>query len=121
MAKRVVVTVISDLVTDQRVHKVCQTLHDNGYEIFLIGAKKRTSLPLAKRDYKAKRITMLFQRKIFFYLEFNIRLFFKLLFTKGDIFLGNDLDAMAATFFAGRLRRKKIRAMIAMKITHTPT
>ena len=108
MAKRVVVTVISDLVTDQRVHKVCQTLHDNGYEIFLIGAKKSTSLPLAKRDYKARRITMLFQKKIFFYIEFNIRLFFKLLFTKGDIFLGNDLDAMAATFFAGRWRRKKI-------------
>ncbi|MBS1597803.1 MAG: glycosyltransferase [Bacteroidetes bacterium] len=108
MAKRIVVTVISDLVTDQRVHKVCQTLHDAGYEILLIGAKKKKSLPLEKRDYKAIRIPLLFQRKIFFFLEFNTRLFLKLLFTKADIFLGNDLDVMAATFFAGRWKKKQI-------------
>src|SRR5882762_3107644 len=108
MAKRVVVTVISDLVTDQRVHKVCQTLHDNGYEILLIGAKKKNSLPLEKRDYATKRIPLLFQKRIFFFLEFNMRLFMKLLFTKADIFLGNDLDVMAATFFAGRWKGKQI-------------
>jgi glycosyltransferase involved in cell wall biosynthesis len=108
MAKRVVVTVISDLVTDQRVHKVCQTLHDNGYEILLIGAKKKNSLPLEKRDYAATRIPLLFQKKIFFFIEFNARLFMKLLFMKADIFLGNDLDVMAATFFAGKWKKKQI-------------
>jgi len=108
MAKRVVVTVISDLVTDQRVHKVCQTLHDNGYEILLIGAKKKNSLPLEKREYATKRIPLLFQKKIFFFAEFNARLFMRLIFTRGDIFLGNDLDVMPATYFAARWRRKQI-------------
>src|SRR4029077_15911576 len=108
MAKRIVVTVISDLVTDQRVHKVCQTLHDNGYEIFLIGARKKNSLPLEKRDYSASRIPLLFQKKIFFFAEFNARLFMRLLFTKGDIFLGNDLDVMPATYLAAKCRRKEI-------------
>lgn len=108
MTKRIVVTVISDLATDQRVHKVCQTLHENGYHILLIGACKRNSLPLEKRDYSTQRIRVLFQRRIFFFLEFNVRLFIRLLFLKGDIFLGNDLDVMAATFFAGKLRKKKI-------------
>jgi len=108
MATRIVVTVISDLVTDQRVHKVCQTLHDNGYEILLIGAKKKGSLPLDNRDYSARRINLLFQKKIFFFVEFNIQLFIKLLFIRADIFLGNDLDVMPATFFAARCRRKKI-------------
>ena len=42
--KLVIVTVISDLVTDYRVHKVCQTLHDEGFRVLLIG-----SLPLSMR------------------------------------------------------------------------
>lgn len=108
MAKRVVVSVISDLVTDQRVHKVCQTLHEQGYDVLLIGARKRGSFPIAKRNYPAKRIALLFRKKFPFYAEFNIRLFIRLLFTRADIFLGNDLDVMPATYLAGRLRKKPV-------------
>lgn len=108
MPKRIVVTVISDLVTDQRVHKVCQTLHGQGYEVLLIGAKKRRSLALDKRDYAVRRIPLLFQKKAFFYAEFNTRLFLRLLFTRADILLGNDLDVMPATYLASRLKRKPI-------------
>jgi glycosyltransferase involved in cell wall biosynthesis len=108
MAKRVVVAVISDLVTDQRVHKVCRTLQENGYEVLLIGSRRRNSLPLYRRSYQAQRITMLFQKKVFFYGEFNLRLFFLLLFSKADIFLGNDLDVMPATYLAALIRRKPL-------------
>ena len=108
MAKRVVVSVISDLVTDQRVHKVCQTLHEQGYDVLLIGARKRGSLPLAKRNYPAKRIALLFRKKFPFYAEFNIRLFLRLLFIRADILLGNDLDVMPATYLAGWLRKKPV-------------
>jgi glycosyltransferase involved in cell wall biosynthesis len=108
MPVKVVATVISDLVTDQRVHKVCTTLQDNGYEVYLIGAKKKNSLSLTPRTYKASRITMLFQKKMWFYAEFNIRLFFKLLFIKADIFLGNDLDVMPATWLVAKLKNKVI-------------
>lgn len=106
--RKIVVTVISDLVTDQRVDKVCKTLHHAGYEVLLIGAKKKNSLSLSQRVYKAKRLNMLFQKNIFFYAEFNIRLFFQLLFTKADILLGNDLDVMPATFAVARLKGKPI-------------
>lgn len=102
------VTVISDLVTDQRVHKVCSSLDNAGYKILLIGAKRKHSLPLSQRKYKAKRIHLIFQKKFFFYAEFNIRLFFTLLFTKADILLGNDLDVMPATFLAAKLKRKAL-------------
>ena len=108
MGKRVIISVISDLVTDQRVHKVSQTLHEAGYDVLLIGARRQTSLNLSPRTYPARRIRMLFQKKIFFYAEFNLRLFFRLLFTRGDIFLGNDLDVMTAVWFAGFLRRKPV-------------
>ncbi|HJU45202.1 MAG TPA: glycosyltransferase [Chitinophagaceae bacterium] len=104
LRRRIVVTVISDLVTDQRVDKVCKALHGAGYEIFLIGAKKRNSLSLTLRSYKTTRIPLLFQKNLFFYAEFNIRLFFRLLFTKADILLGNDLDVMLATFLAACIK-----------------
>jgi glycosyltransferase involved in cell wall biosynthesis len=105
---RIVVTVISDLVTDQRVHKVCSSLNNAGYKVFLIGAKRKHSLHLSQRNYRAKRIHLIFQKKFGFYAEFNIRLFFTLLFMKADIFLGNDLDVMPATFLAAKLKRKAL-------------
>lgn len=108
MPKRIVVAVISDLVTDQRVHKVCRTLQESGYAVSLIGARKKRSLPLNPRSYPARRIPMLFQRKFFFYAEFNLRLFLRLLFIKTDFLLGNDLDALPAVWLAGVLRRKPV-------------
>ena len=108
MAKRVIISVISDLVTDQRVHKVSLTLQEAGHDVLLIGARRRNSLSLSARSYPATRIRMLFQKKVFFYGEFNLRLFFRLLRAKGDIFLGNDLDVMPAVWLAGRIRRKPV-------------
>jgi len=108
MGKRIVVSVISDLVTDQRVHKVCRTLQEGGYRVLLIGARRKGSLPLNTRSYRARRIRMLFQKKVWFYGEFNLRLFFRLLFTNGDIFLGNDLDVMPAVWLAATIRRKPV-------------
>ncbi len=108
MAKRIAVAVISDLVTDQRVHKVCRALHEEGHAVTLIGAKRNRSLPLYPRSYKTSRIPMLFQKKIFFYGEFNLRLFFRLLFIRTDIILGNDLDTMPACWLASKIRRKPL-------------
>ena len=108
MGKRVVISVISDLVTDQRVHKVSLTLQEAGYDVLLIGTRRYNSLSLAPRCYPTRRIRMLFQKTFFFFAEFNLRLFFRLLFTRGDIFLANDLDALSAVWLAGTLRRKPI-------------
>lgn len=108
MSKRIVICVISDLVTDQRVHKVSMTLREAGHDVLLIGARRRRSLPLSPRSYRTRRIGMLFQKKVFFYGEFNVRLFCRLLFVRADIFLGNDLDVMPAVWLAGALRSKPI-------------
>jgi glycosyltransferase involved in cell wall biosynthesis len=106
MAKRIVISVISDLVTDQRVHKVAQTLHENGYRILLLGAKRRKSLPLGERQYAAKRMTLFFQKGFLLYAEWNIRLFFRLLFTQGDIYLANDLDTLLPNFLVSKIKRR---------------
>ena len=77
--KRVVVSVISDLVSDQRVHKVCTYLHNKGYQVTLIGRRFKESLPLEKRAYYTHRVLCFFKRGIAQYAEFNLKLFFILL------------------------------------------
>jgi len=106
--KMITVTVISDLVTDYRVHKICQTLYNEGYRVHLIGSSRKRSLPLKSREYQTDRIRTWFNRSALFYAEFNIRLFFRLLHQKPDIFLGNDLDVMPATMLSARLRKKPV-------------
>lgn len=103
MAK-IIVSVISDLVTDQRVHKVSQTLHEMGYDVLLVGTKKSNSQPLQSRDYTTKRISMLFQKGFLFYAEWNIRLFFYLLFKKAPLLLANDLDTLPPNYITSKLK-----------------
>jgi glycosyltransferase involved in cell wall biosynthesis len=106
--KLIIVTVISDLVTDARVHKVCQTLKDEGYRVHLIGTCNNRSKPLIPREYQTDRIKIWFRKSALFYAEFNIRLFFRLSRTRADIYLGNDLDTMPATMMIARWKKKPL-------------
>ncbi len=105
--KRIIVSVTNDLYTDQRVSKVCATLNNAGYDILLIGRKLKNGIPL-NRNYKTKRIKLLFNKSFLFYAEFNFRLFFILLFSKKDILLSNDLDSLPANYLASFFQNKKL-------------
>lgn len=104
---RIVVSVSNDLVTDQRVYKVCNTLYNEGYDILLIGRRFNNSLEIS-RPYEINRIKLVFRKKFWFYAEFNIRLFFKLLFAKKDILLANDLDTLLPNFIISKIFNKKL-------------
>ncbi len=105
--RRIVVSVTNDLVTDQRVHKVCNTLVDMGYEVELIGRKLPNSLEF-DRNYKTTRIKLLFNKGFLFYAEYNTRLFFKLFFIKKDILLSNDLDTLLPNYLISKIFNKKL-------------
>ncbi len=107
MNKIVKIAVTNDLHTDQRVHKVCLTLSKNGYEPHLVGILRPQSKPL-KREYNIERFPLFFQKTALFYAEYNLRLFFKLLFSKFDIVLSNDTDTLPASFLAAKIRCKPI-------------
>ena len=104
---RITVSVTNDLVTDQRVHKVCTTLMQSGYEVKLIGRALPHTKPV-KRPYQTERMNLIFYHTIFFYVEYNIRLFFYLLLNKTDIFLSNDTDTLLANYFASVIRKKPL-------------
>lgn len=104
MSLRVIVCVTTDLITDQRVNKVCTSLHNHGFEIVLVGRQMKKSLPLAERIYHTRRFKLAFEKGPLFYATYNIRLFFFLLFKKADIFLANDLDTLLAVFLAAKIK-----------------
>lgn len=106
--KRIIVSVTNDLSNDQRVHRICSSLFKSGYDILLIGRKLKSSPPITGRPYSIKRIKLLFNKGVLFYLSYNLRLFFILLFSKSDILLSNDLDTLAANTAAAFLKRKKL-------------
>ena len=105
--KKIIISVTNDLSTDQRVKKVCGTLNAMNYDILLIGRKRPTSLKL-NRPYRTIRMKLIFNKGVLFYVEFNIRLFILLIFSKVDIYHANDLDTLLANYLAAIIRKKPI-------------
>lgn len=104
---RVTMAVTNDIVTDQRVHRSCMTLLQQGWQVSLIGRWLPESIPL-QRPYTTHRMRLVFRKKAVFYAEYNIRLFLRLLFARADLFYANDMDTLPAVFTAARLRHKSV-------------
>lgn len=106
--KRIIVSVTSDLVSDNRVHKTCTTLTEMGFNVLLVGRKLPGSFSLSPQVYSTKRLKLLFRKGPLFYACFNFRLFCLLLFSKFDVLLANDLDTLPANFLVSKLKNKPL-------------
>jgi len=105
--QHIIMSVTNDISTDQRVHKIATTLMKLGLKVTIVGRLLKNSLPL-QREYKTHRMKLFFTKGALFYAEFNIRLFFWLLFQKCDILTANDLDTLLANYLVSKLRKKKL-------------
>lgn len=105
--QKIVVSVTNDLSTDQRVHKICTALSEEGFEVLVIGRKLKSSTSL-HRNYQTRRMQLFFNNGFLFYAEYSIRLFFLLLYKKKDILVANDLDTLLPNFLISKLTKKKL-------------
>ena len=107
MSKSIFFTVTTDLTYDQRMIRICSSLAAAGYDIRLIGRKLNSSMPLTPQSFKQKRINCLFEKGKLFYAEYNIRLFFYLLFKRMDCIGAIDLDTILPCYFISRIKNTK--------------
>lgn len=104
---RIIFTVTNDLSYDQRMHRICGSLAVKGHRVLLVGRALPRSVPLENKVFGQKRLVCFFQKGFPFYAEYNLRLFFFLLFASFDAVCSIDLDSLPAGCLATLLRRKK--------------
>lgn len=105
--KKIIVSVTNDISNDQRVHKVCTSLVNMGFDVTVVGRKRKDSIVL-DRKYSTHRFSLLFNKGALFYAEYNLRLFLYLLFHSFDLLLANDLDTLLANHMAAKFKEKNI-------------
>ncbi len=108
MVKRACVSVTNDLATDQRVIKVCDFLTRLGFDVTLIGVRRKKHISVNHIKVRTFRFHIWFQKGFLFYAEYNIRLFFYLLFKKTQLLISNDLDTLLPNYLVSLLRQKAL-------------
>ena len=106
-AKRIICTVTNDLNYDQRMIRICTSLAGAGYEVTLVGFKRKTSKPLIARPFKQVRLPIVAEQGKLLYFFYWICLFFFLLFRKADVLCAIDLDTILPVYYASLLRGRK--------------
>lgn len=104
-ARRIIVSVINNYESDQRVQKVCSSLQKFGFEVEVIATTLRGK-PNLNFPYPTHQLKLYFQKGMMLYVEFNLKLFFKLIKVskKGNILLANDLDALLPNFWVSKIK-----------------
>ncbi|MBI3234582.1 MAG: glycosyltransferase [Bacteroidetes bacterium] len=88
--------------------RISNALCEGDFEVLLVGRLQSNSEELIPEKFEQKRLNCLFNKGPFFYLEYNIRLFFFLLFKSFDILGSIDDDTLLACGLIKTIRRKKL-------------
>ena len=89
------------------MQRICGTLQANGYDVTLIGRSSKKSSGLTKQAFEQKRLFCIFETGPLFYIEYNFRLFFRLLILRADAVCAIDLDTVLPVYFASVFRQNK--------------
>lgn len=105
--KHIYFTVTNDLSYDQRMHRICTSLSEAGFQITIVGRKLKASIQLQQLPYHQKRLRCFFNKGFSFYAEYNLRLFFFLLAKKMDGICAIDLDTILPCLFVSKIKKVK--------------
>ena len=105
--RKIICTVTNDLNYDQRMIRICSTLVTAGYDVTLVGFKRKHSKPLTMRSFKQIRLPIVAEKGKIMYIHYWFRLFLYLLYTKSDILCAIDLDTILPVYFASVIGKKK--------------
>lgn len=103
--KKIFFTVTNDLTYDQRMHRICHSLASQGYAVTLVGRKRKNSQPLTDKIFSQRRLRCFFNKGKLFYAEYNVRLFFFLLFKKMDAICAIDLDTILPCLYIAKWKK----------------
>lgn len=84
--------------------RICSSLAGGGYAVLLVGRRMKGSPEMESRPFSQKRLSCFFNKGKLFYAEYNIRLFFYLLFKKADGICAIDLDTILPCYLVSRLK-----------------
>ncbi len=89
------------------MNRIAGSLAAAGYDVLLVGRKRKGSIPLRTTSFRQHRLWQPFEKGFLFYAFYNLRLFWYLLWQKADIFCAIDLDTILPVYLASVLRNKK--------------
>ena len=105
---KAVIAVISDLSTDMRVRKLAMLMAEERLDVTVIGRASSVRLPDEIQGITFERIRIHIRKGPAMYLMFNLRLFYRFLAGRFDIYVASDLDTLAPCYVISRLFRKKL-------------
>jgi glycosyltransferase involved in cell wall biosynthesis len=104
---KAIITVINDLVNDQKAHKIALSLMDLGYDVTLVGRLLNNSKNIS-RPYNIKRFKLLINKGFWFYALYNIRLFFYYLTQNVDLIWACDMDTLLPAFKISKIKNTEL-------------
>lgn len=109
MKRKIITSVINNYQGDQRIQKVCRSLQKFGFEVEVVATDLRAK-PELKFPYPVHILHLARQSGMKMYLEFNWKLFRKLLriTKKEDILLANDLDALLPNYLVSKIKGSQL-------------
>jgi len=104
---KIICTVTNDLVYDQRMIRICNSLQKAGNEVILVGRQLKNSPELKPQNFRQHRVHCWFHTGPLFYFEMNIRLFFYVVGCNPHILNSADVDTVMAGLWYRKLTKFK--------------
>jgi glycosyltransferase involved in cell wall biosynthesis len=106
--KKIIFSVTNALNYDQRMYRICNSLHQAGFMVSIIGWELFNSPELIPKPYNQHRIRIYFQQGKLRYIEYNLKLYFWLLKNKADAICAIDLDTISPCYWAAKWQKAVI-------------